>query len=185
MPRHRSNGIAKNQAATYLSSLVERCYVALGANLGFACYTLSRAATLLKKHPLIFNFYLSPRYRTTPVSPIPQPHFINAVCRFETKLPLASLFDFLREVEDCLGKRAKGKQEPRMIDLDLLFYGTLNYRSEHITVPHPRWQERLFVLRPLADLTEDFGVQDKLRTFSNLNQETVVCLSKSLRGLAS
>lgn len=153
--------------------------MALGANLGFARHTICQALALIQQHPLIQDFRSSSLYRTTPVSPLPQPDYINAVCCFVTSLSAESLFDFLQQLEKLLGKQAKHRDAPRSIDLDLLFYGHHTYHSEHLIVPHPRWQERLFVLRPLADLTDDFDIENKLRSFPNPNQEQVICVSKS------
>lgn len=128
------------------------CYVALGANLGLPKHTLTQALEMLKAHPAIFSLKCSKFYETKPVSDLQQPNFLNAVCRFKCTLSLLELFSLLEEIEQKLGKVPKPKNAPRIIDLDLIFYGDTVYRSAKLTVPHPRWKERIFVLQPLADV---------------------------------
>ncbi|MCH9609683.1 MAG: 2-amino-4-hydroxy-6-hydroxymethyldihydropteridine pyrophosphokinase [Chlamydiales bacterium] len=128
------------------------CFVALGANLGSPEMTLKKAIALIEAHPKIFSFVCSTFHQTKPVSEIEQPDFINAVCRFECTLSPIALFSYLEEIEKKLGKVKKPKNAPRMIDLDLIFYGDLISKSRDLTIPHPRWKERTFVIRPLAEL---------------------------------
>ena len=59
-----------------------------------------------------------------------------------------------------LGKKPKSKEAPRIIDLDLLFFGTEFYCDEKLQIPHPRWMERKFVLIPLSDLVEEMRIPD-------------------------
>lgn len=60
-----------------------------------------------------------------------------------------------------MGKVKKLKDAPRLIDLDILFYGCEIYEKEGLFIPHTHWKERLFVLVPLLDLTEEVQVGDK------------------------
>lgn len=99
-------------------------------------------------------------YQTTPVSSIPQNDYLNAVCTFKSSRNPKDLFDELEKIERMLGKSPKPKNEPRIIDLDLLFFGVKSCRRHGLEIPHPRWQERLFVLIPLLDLTKEFSMPD-------------------------
>ena len=128
------------------------CYVALGSNLGNSKELLEMALKQLSIHPQISQLQHSKFYETKPVSDLPQPNFLNAVCRFKCTLSINELFSFLEGVECSLGKVKKPKNAPRLIDLDLIFYGDQIYKSAALTVPHPRWKERTFVLKPLAEL---------------------------------
>lgn len=116
----------------------------------------------LKSYPDLLDCTWSRFYWTSPVSPIPQPHFLNGVCRVRTSLSLITLFSVLQQIEWKLGKKRKDRDAPRKIDLDLLFYDTEIYTSEELIVPHPRWMEREFVLRPLSELTQEFDVERRL-----------------------
>lgn len=124
--------------------------VGVGANLGAPVEAVKRA--LFELQLIGRDFRASPLYKTPPVSPFPQPDYVNAVCLFETDASITALFQELQAIERALGKVSKGKELPRPIDLDLLFYGARSYEEGEMRVPHPRWKERLFVLIPLSDL---------------------------------
>lgn len=161
---------------------LKEVYVGLGGNDEKAYNTLNEALRLLKEQPHIENLEVSRFYRTSPVSPIPQNDFINAVCRFKTNLAPHVLLKILQEIECKLGKVPKPKDAPRPIDCDLLFYGQESISSPALDVPHPRWRERLFVLTPLADLTDEINIpgllkpidlKKELKNFSNTHNENV------------
>ena len=126
----------------------------LGGNYPNTFTVMHQTIEYFKKEKGIEGFRLSRIYRTTPVSDIPQADYLNAVCSFQTSLSLSTLFQSIQDLEQRMGKEPKLKNAPRLIDLDLLFYGDVCIQTEQYTVPHPRWEERLFVLVPLADLTD-------------------------------
>ena len=97
----------------------------------------------------------SPVYETSPVGPR-QRDFLNAVVEVRTGVPPGDLLRSLKTIERGLGRRRRKKWGPREVDLDILFYGRRCLRSGGLSVPHPRLAERLFVLRPLADLAPRF-----------------------------
>lgn len=92
-------------------------------------------------------------YRSAPQPPSDQPWFINGVAELETALSAAELLARLHRIEDDFGRRRRVKNEPRVIDLDLLAYGGLvSIPGKLPILPHPRMAERAFVLLPLAEL---------------------------------
>jgi 2-amino-4-hydroxy-6-hydroxymethyldihydropteridine diphosphokinase len=68
----------------------------------------------------------------------------------------------LQQVERLLGKVDKPKEAPRVIDLDILFFGMEIHRDKKLEIPHPSWMERLFVLIPLSDLVRRLMIPDPL-----------------------
>ncbi len=133
-------------------------YVALGGNFPETLDLFMSAVMKLRKVADQGNIQVSKCYRTAPISSIPQSDYLNAVCRFDCQLdPLALLLQ-LQTIEFSLGKRPKLRDEPRAIDLDLIIYGEHQWSSLELLLPHPRWQERLFVVRPLLDLTKTVGL---------------------------
>lgn len=104
----------------------------------------------------------SPIYETEPVDcPPGSPAFLNGVVEITTDLDPHKLFTILQQAEVEMGRpSAHGRNSPRTIDLDLLYCDSVTINSEKLTLPHPRISERLFVLRPLADIRPDL-------TFSN------------------
>jgi len=165
----------------------ERVFLGLGGNVGNVAANFDKALGLLKRSSSIVDLRASRYYRTSPVSSITQDDFLNACCTFETDLKPAALFRLTQEIEKVIGKVPKEKEAPRVIDIDIIFFGCSRYRDEEIEIPHPKWSERLFVLRPLSDLATHIFVPDLLRgssfeinlqnflsTFPNPHHEKVV-----------
>lgn len=131
-------------------------YIALGANLGSPKAALLFALASLKQHSAVSDLRCSSIYRTSPVSPIPQPYYLNAVCQFYTDLSPDVLFCELQLLERLMGQNPKkSSMLPRYLDLDILFLGEEVFISSVLEIPHPRWKERLFVLVPLRDLVKE------------------------------
>jgi 2-amino-4-hydroxy-6-hydroxymethyldihydropteridine diphosphokinase len=122
-------------------------YVGLGSNLGDREGTIRRAAEL------IGAVRLSPIIETEPWGYADQPPFLNAAAELETALDPRQLLVHLLDVERRLGRERVGPRwGPRTIDLDLLLYGAERISEPGLEVPHPRLNERAFVLEPLAAL---------------------------------
>lgn len=143
-------------------------FVALGGNIGDTESIFQKALDAIADIPAVKDLSVSRYYRTTPVSPIPQNFYLNAVCRFETALSAHDLLQRLQYVEVKLGKQPKPKEAARVIDLDILFFGNENHVSPDLEIPHPKWNERLFVLQPLADLTDQVVIPGKAFGTSNV-----------------
>lgn len=135
-------------------------FVGLGGNLGEPQANLNAALNKIKE--IGSELKISKFYSTKPISTIEQPRFINAVCSFKTNLDPYALFLRLEEIETILGKVKKTKDAPRLIDLDILFYGCEVYEKKGLLIPHAHWKERLFVLIPLLDLVKEIQVGDKI-----------------------
>lgn len=164
-------------------------YVGLGGNIGNPRHTLSEALKILQAHNAIYDLKTSRFYKTSPVSPLPQNHFVNGVCRFMTSLTPHTLLKVLQEIEQQLGKKPKLKEEPRAIDCDILLFGSQSISTPELVIPHPLWRERLFVIIPLYELTKTVNLpgrgvpldlQAELQTFQNHNNEKVQLLMEAL-----
>jgi 2-amino-4-hydroxy-6-hydroxymethyldihydropteridine diphosphokinase len=94
-------------------------------------------------------------FATTPVSDIPQPDYLNAICIVESELPALELLALLHGIEKTLGRERTEKWGPRTIDLDLIQYGTLLSSADELTLPHPRAHERRFVIEPWHSIDPD------------------------------
>jgi len=129
-----------------------RAYIALGANLGQPEEQLREAARRLAAVPGISSLRLSPIYHSDPVGLIDQPRFANAVVALDTTLSPLALLDACQAIENEMGRERLVRWGPRTIDLDLLLHGETVLNTPRLQLPHPRWTERAFVLRPLIDL---------------------------------
>ncbi|MDP1835621.1 MAG: 2-amino-4-hydroxy-6-hydroxymethyldihydropteridine diphosphokinase [Chlamydiales bacterium] len=129
-------------------------FLGFGGNIGDTKAVLTQAIDLIRELPLVYNVMSSQFYLTSPVSDIPQAPYINAVCRLETSYSPTELLGCLQDLEGLFGKdmMPKVKNAPRVLDIDILFFGQQRIVAPGLEIPHPRWQERLFVLRPLSDL---------------------------------
>jgi 2-amino-4-hydroxy-6-hydroxymethyldihydropteridine diphosphokinase len=135
--------------------LADRVFVGLGSNVGDRLGKLKAAAGALDGLPSTRVVGRSPVYETSPVGPR-QRDFLNAVVEVRTAAEPAEFLRCLQGIERRLGRRRRAKWGPREIDLDILFHGRRRVRAGKLSVPHPRLRERLFVLRPLADLAPRF-----------------------------
>lgn len=95
---------------------------------------------------------LSRFYNSAPVPKSDQPWYVNAVAAIETELAPSGLLKKLHEIEAGLGRKRRIRWESRIVDLDLLAYDDRIISSDEITIPHPRLDERAFVLLPIMDI---------------------------------
>lgn len=118
---------------------------------------LLRAIAEIGKLPGTKVTALSGFYDTQPVGPVVQDNFLNAVLRLETSLTPRQLLCELQRIETGIFKRKHTVEwGPRIIDLDILFYGDRVVAENILTIPHPRLHERRFVLVPLAEIAPEF-----------------------------
>lgn len=133
-------------------------FIALGANLGDPVAQLREAAQRLRNTAGLHSVQLSPIYFSAPVGVVDQPRFANAAVRLETSLDARALLAVCHAVEHTMGRVRTVRWGPRTIDLDLIFFGTLRLTDEALTLPHPRWSERAFVVQPIYELAPDLIV---------------------------
>jgi 2-amino-4-hydroxy-6-hydroxymethyldihydropteridine diphosphokinase len=123
--------------------------IALGSNLGDRRRYLRRAVEELRR--VIAVVRVSSIIETDPVD-APPPKFLNMVVVGHTDLSPEALLDSLLEIETRLGRRRTTRNAPRVIDLDLILHSAHRRRTERLTLPHPRYRERDFVMRPLREV---------------------------------
>jgi len=136
-----------------------KTYVALGGNMGDVQETFRKALQLLCALTEVSCLATSSFHWNPAVSPIPQADYLNGVCCFYWSKSPFQLLQVLQKIQRDLGQNEKPKEAPRIIDLDLLFFGNEKIQTPDLEVPHPRWQERLFVLEPLSELTTTIEVE--------------------------
>jgi 2-amino-4-hydroxy-6-hydroxymethyldihydropteridine diphosphokinase len=131
-------------------------YLGLGSNIGERREHLAAAARMLPAHDVTV-LKSSSLYDTEPVGLVlDQPEFLNACLQIETALRPEELLDACKAVEGQVGGAAGGPRHgPRVIDVDLLLLGALEYSSPRLTLPHAEVRSRRFVLVPLLELDPD------------------------------
>ncbi len=128
-------------------------YLALGTNLGDRLANLRAAVKVLS--PEVKVLAESRIYETPAWGYEDQPPFLNMAVKAGTELAPEALLAHLKRLEGTLGRKQTFRWGPRSIDIDILFYDELIVHAPGLTIPHPRLQERAFVLVPLADLAPD------------------------------
>lgn len=130
-------------------------FIGLGANLpsryGAPPETLAAAITALENAGLHITA-TSRIWLTAPVPISDQPWYHNAVVAIATSLPATEVLKILQTIENDFGRVREIRNEPRVLDLDLLVYNDDKIETDQLIVPHPRLHERGFVLLPLQDI---------------------------------
>lgn len=134
----------------------KKVYLSLGANLGNRAQNLESAIAALERE----NIRVTRRssiYETEPRDVTDQPWFLNMVVECETEYFPLQLLAILQRVEREMGRIRRGAapRGPRLIDIDILLFGTVKIKTEKLEVPHPRMLERRFVLEPLLEIAPD------------------------------
>lgn len=135
-------------------------YIGVGSNLGNPIARVYQAFQDLKSIPQTNRISHSPLYRSKPIGP-PQPNYINSVVAIETRLSPEDLLIALQTIENAHGRCREVRWGPRTLDLDILLFGDLIRNDGLLTLPHPRLQERSFVLYPLQDIAPNLRVPGK------------------------
>jgi len=151
-----------------------RVYLSLGSNLGDRRKNLALALLEISRLPRTRIGKISSIYRTGPILPrglSPQPDYFNQAAGIETELTPLVLLDRLLEIEKKLGRVRGRKNAPRIIDIDIIYFGRQILAPKGLAIPHPRAAERRFVLKPLCELYPQ--ILDPVR------QKTVAELLKS------
>lgn len=129
-------------------------FLGLGSNIGRREENIERAMGLLNLAVTIV--VCSSVYETEPVGYKQQPLFLNMVCKCKTDLIPEQLLTTVKDIEKKLGRRPSFRNAPRIIDIDILFYGDKIINAPDLVIPHPRLAERAFALIPLAEIGKDF-----------------------------
>lgn len=140
--------------------------IALGSNLGYRERHLREAIAAIGSS--VTGLRISSFYDTAPVGVGEQPRFLNAAATGATMLLARELLDTLLGIETAFGRTRPHPGAARTLDLDLILYGDQIIEEQDLTVPHPRFRERRFVLEPLAEIAPDWIDPVSRRTMREL-----------------
>jgi 2-amino-4-hydroxy-6-hydroxymethyldihydropteridine diphosphokinase len=130
-------------------------FLLLGSNLGQSLSNLKQASAKIETH-IGHITACSSLYKTAAWGLAGQPDFYNQVLVIDTEYPAEMLLEKLLEIERAMGRIRDQKWGPRVIDIDLLFYGDQIVDTPRLTLPHPGIPGRKFTLVPLAEIAADF-----------------------------
>src|SRR5262245_11797511 len=144
-------------------------YIGLGSNLGDRVAHLREAVQRLGAIVTIET--ASQLYVAAPLGYVRDDAFVNAVIRGTTTLKPLELLEMMEAIEATMGRRPGVQYGPRPIDLDLLFYDSVQMETRKLTIPHPRIAQRAFVLKPLAEIAPELMHPVLYYTISQLLQD--------------
>lgn len=136
-------------------------YLSVGTNMGDRFANLQTAVRKLADLEQIRIEAVSSVYETDPVGYTDQALFLNIAVKLSTSLSAAELLERCLGIERRLGRVREFRWGPRVIDLDIILYNKDNIETEVLTVPHPRMQERAFVLVPLLEIEPALSLPGK------------------------
>jgi 2-amino-4-hydroxy-6-hydroxymethyldihydropteridine diphosphokinase len=128
-------------------------YLSLGSNLGDRAANLREAIQKLSGMGNVVA--TSSLYETEPIELTAQPWFLNCAVKLDTEKMPRQLISAILSLEQSMGRQRKQKKGPRIIDIDILLFGSSVIEIPSLTVPHPKLHERRFVLEPLAEIAPD------------------------------
>jgi len=133
---------------------LKKVYLSLGSNLGDRETNLRRALELLAS-PEVRVTRVSSTYESEPRDLRNQPWFLNIIAEIETTLFPLQLLGRIQKIEKELGRQRVVDKGPRTLDIDIVLFGNSVIETPRLHVPHPRMQDRRFVLEPLAELAPE------------------------------
>ena len=144
-------------------------YLSLGSNLGRREDNLRRAIGLLRRY--VRPQRASSVYETAPWGFTQQPEFLNCVLEVTTHLVPHMILSSVKSLESEMGRYPGARYGPRLIDVDILFFGDQTLEYPDLQIPHPRLHQRAFVLVPLADLAPGLSHPTMMLTVAQLADE--------------
>ncbi|MFS8254249.1 2-amino-4-hydroxy-6-hydroxymethyldihydropteridine diphosphokinase [Staphylococcus hominis] len=132
-----------------------QAYLGLGSNIGDRKQQLLKAIDLIGNIKSIKVTKQSSIYETAPIGYTDQPNFLNLCLEIETELSPQQLLKHCLDIEQQLHRVREIRWGPRTLDIDILLYSDNIIETDNLSIPHPRMQERAFVLIPLNDIASD------------------------------
>jgi 2-amino-4-hydroxy-6-hydroxymethyldihydropteridine diphosphokinase len=154
-----------------MTGIKKTAYIGLGSNLSNPKLQVQKAAQEIAKMSDSSVTSLSSLYLSKPMGPQDQDDYINAVIAIETSLSAFALLDALQTIENSAGRvRKDNRWGARILDCDILLYGSEVIDNERLTVPHYGMKLREFVLLPLLEIAPNLSLPDGTAVISLANE---------------
>jgi len=144
-------------------------YLGLGSNVGDRIEYLAAAIRGLSDFEMTVIDDVSNVYETEPVGNVPQQEFLNLCVSIKTDLEYQNFHKKIKELEQAIGRSKSERWGPREIDIDLLFFDSIIFDTEFLTIPHREIINRKFVLQPLSEIAPLFVHPVYKKSIAELN----------------
>lgn len=150
---------------------MEKVYLLLGTNIGDLEENLHRAIELIAAREIKIN-KVSRTYKTKPWGVTDQPDYLNVALEIESDLPAPELLQVFKRIEEDMGRpQTKEKWQPRVIDIDILFWGDHVVEHPDLKIPHREFFNRPFAMKILAEIAPAFTPPGSKATLQELSSE--------------
>ena len=144
-------------------------FLSLGSNIGDRLNNLKKVYSIIEEQGQNSIISKSRIYETSPMENKNQKDFLNQVIKITTKLDPLNLLNLIKDIEIKMGRINIGKRYmPRIIDIDILAYGSINMDTDKLSIPHPKIKSRKFILKPWSDIAPDYILSNGKSTIKEL-----------------
>jgi 2-amino-4-hydroxy-6-hydroxymethyldihydropteridine diphosphokinase len=150
------NEVYQKSDKRYFYIVSTKVLLSAGSNAGDSLNHLNSAVALLNSTGILKVLRKSAVYKTDPWGKTDQDAFYNIALLAECTVDVGELMRIILNTEEKIGRVRAEKWGPRIIDIDIILYGDAVINTEPVTVPHPHFRERAFVLKPAAEIAPDF-----------------------------
>lgn len=133
---------------------MNRCYLSLGSNQKSPERQIRRAIKAIKALPSTATTQVSSLHWTKAWGVEAQQDFCNIVMEIQTRLPPLLLLQYCQKIETQQGRIRKKPWGPRTLDIDIILYADRRLKTPKLTIPHPLFLSRAFVLEPLSEVLD-------------------------------
>ena len=146
-----------------------KSFLSLGSNLDFRKNNIENCIKYLNSSENIDVIEMSSFYETSPMYNSNQEDFINCVLEIKTSLKALQLLKHTQLIEKKMGRQnLNERNQPRKIDIDILTYNDEMIDEKNLKIPHPKINERKFVLVPILELKRNIKIPKYLRNIEDL-----------------
>ncbi len=167
----------------------QKVYLSIGSNIGNREINILKSLVYLEKREDVEITKVSSFYETEPVGYEEQDIFVNCAVEIRTTLKPFKLLEVLKNIETEIGREMLFRWGPRIIDLDIVFYGNINIKSQILQIPHKEYKNRNFVLTPIFELGKTDNIIEYLKRGNGdikvKKEKKIVAVSSCLLGINS
>tara|TARA_B100001758_G_C18301306_1_gene552541 strand:- start:441 stop:929 length:489 start_codon:yes stop_codon:yes gene_type:complete len=144
-------------------------FLSLGSNIGNRLDNFKKVYSIIEEQGKNSIISKSRVYETSPMENLNQNQFLNQVIKIKTELNPLGLLNLIKRIEIKMGRiNTEKRYMPRIIDIDILAYDSINIDTDKLSIPHPKIKSRKFILKPWTDIAPDYILSNGKSTIKEL-----------------